>query len=67
MTLRRLDLFPRLGTSFKNTNSIENVNRQLGVYTGRVNYWRNSDQQRRWVAPALLEIKPSMRKVTIGI
>jgi len=63
LTLHRLGMFKKLGTSFKTTNCIENLNRQLGIYTGRVSHWRNSDQRRRWVATALLEIEPAMRKV----
>ena len=61
--MHRLGMFKKLGTSFKTTNCIENLNRQLDIYTGRVSHWRNSDQRRRWVATALLEIEPAMRKV----
>ena len=63
LTLHRLGMFKKLGTSFKTTNCIENLNRQLDIYTGRVSHWRNSDQRLRWVATALLEIEPSMKKV----
>ena len=63
LTLHRLGMFKKLETSFKTTNCIENLNRQLGIYTGRVSHWRSSDQRRRGVATALLEIEPAMRKV----
>jgi len=63
LTLHRLGMFSTLGTSFKTTNCIENVNRQLEIKTGRVSYWQNSDQRRRWVGTALLEIEPGLRKV----
>ena len=63
LTLHRLGLFEKLGTSFKTTNAIENVNSLLAIYTDRVCYWKNSEQRQRWVATALLEIEPRLRKV----
>ena len=63
LTLHRLGMFSKLGTSFKTTNCIENVNRQLEIKTGRVSYWQNSDQRRRWVGTALLDIEPRLRTV----
>jgi len=63
LTLHRLGMFKKLGRSFKTTNCLESVNRQLGMYTGRVCRWQNSNQRQRWVASALLEIEPSLRKV----
>lgn len=63
LTLHRLGLFEQLGKSFKTTNCIENVNKQLELYTGRVSRWHHSDQRRRWVATALMEIEPGLRKV----
>lgn len=63
LILHKLGMYEKLGTSFKTTNCIENVNRQLGIYTDRVCYWKNSHQRQRWVATALWEIEPSLRKV----
>ncbi len=63
LTLHRLGVFEQLGTSFKTTNCIESLNRQVGIYTDRVSYWKNSDQRRRWVAAACLEIEPQLRTV----
>ena len=63
LTLHRLGLFEELGTSFKTTNCIENVNRQLERLTHQVSYWKNSDQRQRWIATSLLEIEPGLRKV----
>lgn len=63
LTLQRLGLFDKLGKSFKTTNCIENVNKQLELYTGRVSRWHHSDQRRRWVAAALLEIEPRLNRV----
>jgi transposase-like protein len=64
LTLHRLGLFEKLGRSFKTTNVIENVNSLLGIYTDRVDYWKNSEQRQRWVATALLETEPRLRKVS---
>ena len=63
ITLHRLRVFKQLGISLKNTNCIESLNRQLGQYTHRVSYWKNSNQRQRWVATALLEIEPGLRKI----
>ena len=63
LTLHKLDMYNELGTSFKTTNCIENFNRQLEIYTGRVSYWKNSNQRQRWFATATLEIEPRLRKV----
>ena len=37
--------------------------RQVGIYTDRVSYWKNSDQRQRWVGTALQEIEPQLRTV----
>lgn len=63
LTLHRLGIFEILGTAFKTTNAIENVNKQLAIYTDRVCYWKNSEQRQRWVATALLETEPRLRKI----
>jgi len=63
LTLHRLGLFKQLGESFKTTNCIENLMRQVGIYTDRIGYWKNSDQRQRWVGTALQEIEPKLRKV----
>lgn len=64
LTLHRLGMFEMLGRSFKTTNAIENVNSLLGIYTDRVDYWKNSEQRQRWVATALLQIEPRLRTVS---
>jgi transposase-like protein len=63
LTLHSLRLFKELGTSFKTTNCIENIMRQLGRYTDRVCHWKNSEQRRRWVATGLLDMEPGLRLV----
>jgi hypothetical protein len=42
LRLHRLGLFEKLGRSFKTTNALENVNSLLGIYTDRVDYWKQS-------------------------
>jgi len=63
LTLHRLGMFDKLGESFKTTNCIENVNKQLATHTDRVDRWHNSDQRQRWVATTLLLIEPRLNKV----
>lgn len=63
LTLHRLGVMKQLGRSFKTTNCIEALNRQIAIRTGRVSYWQNSNQRQRWIATALLEIEPALNKV----
>jgi transposase-like protein len=63
LTLHKLELFKELGTSFKTTNCIESLMSQVGKYTDKVDYWKNSSQKQRWVATALLESEPHLRIV----
>ena len=63
LTLHRLGLAEELRESFSTTNCLESINAQLGQRTDKVDYWKNSNQLHRWVATALLEIEPRLRKV----
>ena len=63
LTLHRLGVFQELGISLKTTNCLESINSQVARLTGRVTYWKNSNQRHRWVASALLEIEKGLRKV----
>jgi transposase-like protein len=63
LTLHRLGVFEELGPSFKTTNCIENLNSLVGQRTNKIDCWRNSEQKHRWLATALLEIEPRLRKV----
>ena len=63
LTLHKLGVFDKIGESFKTTNCLENVNKQLDKYTHRVTRWQNSSQRQRWVATAIVEIEPNFRKV----
>jgi transposase-like protein len=64
LTLHKLGMFEKLGRSFKTTNCIENVNRQLERYTGQVCRWQNSNMRQRWVAAGLMATEPKLRKVS---
>ena len=63
LTLHRLGLFPELGMSFKTSNCMESLMALIGQKTNKVDYWRNSDQKHRWLAAALLDLEPRLRKV----
>jgi len=63
LTLHRLGLFQEIGISFKTTNCIESLMSLVGQKTDKVDYWKNSDQKHRWLAAALLDIEPRLRKV----
>lgn len=64
LTLHSLGVFKTLGRSFKTTNCIEALNRQVEMRVGRVCYWKNSNQRQRWIASALLEIEPGLNRVS---
>jgi transposase-like protein len=63
LTLHRLGVMPMLKDSFRTTNCIENVNSLIGQLTNNVRRWTNSSQRHRWVATALLDIEPRLRRV----
>ena len=63
LALHRLGLMPMLGNSFRTTNCIENVNSLVAQLTNNVRRWTNSSQRHRWVATALLDIEPRLRRV----
>jgi putative transposase len=63
LTLHSLRLPKELLTSLRTTNPIENLNSLLGQYTDRVDCWKTSNQRQRWVATALLEVEPRLRRI----
>ncbi len=63
LTLHRLGVVGELGRSFKTTNALESVMAQVEARTGKVDRWRTSDQKQRWLASALLDIEPRLRRV----
>jgi len=63
LTLHRLGVFPTLGVSLKTTNCLESLNALVGQRTDKVDRWRTSDQKQRWLAAALLDIEPRLRRI----
>jgi transposase-like protein len=63
LTLHRLGVFPLLGESFKTTNCIESINAAVAERCDKVDRWVNSSQRHRWLASALLDIEPRLRRV----
>jgi transposase-like protein len=62
LTLHRLGVFPQLGLSLKTTNCLESLNALVEQRVGKVDHWRTSDQKQRWLAAALLDIEPRLRR-----
>ena len=52
-----------LGASFKTTKFLESINALVEERCAKVDRWTNSHQRRRWLAAALLDIEPRLRKV----
>ncbi len=63
LTLHRLGVFGAVGTSLKTTNCLESILALVGRRTDRVTRWRTSDQKQRWLAAALLDIEPRLRRI----
>ena len=63
LTLHRLGLYGVLGRSLKTTNGLESVNALVEERWAKVDHWQNSSQRHRWLATALLDIEPRLRKV----
>ncbi len=63
LTLHQLGLYALLGRSFKTTNCLESVNSLVEECCAKVDSWKNSNQRHRWLATALLDIEPRLRRV----
>lgn len=63
LTLHRLGVFPLVGISLKTSNCLESIFSQVEARTGRVCHWKNSSQKHRWLATALLDIEPRLRRI----
>lgn len=63
LTLHRLGVFPLLGRSLKTTNCLESINSMAEERCWKVDYWKNSSQKHRWLASALIDIEPRLRKL----
>jgi transposase-like protein len=63
LTLHRLGVYERLGASFKTTNCLESTNALVEERCAKVDAWKTSNQRHRWLATALLDIEPRLRRV----
>ncbi len=63
LTLHRMGVYGSLGRSFKTTNCLESVNALVEERCAKVDVWKTSNQRQRWLATALLDIEPRLRKV----
>jgi len=63
LTLHRLGLYGALGRSMKTTNCLESVNALIEERCAKVDHWQNSSQRHRWLATALIDIEPRLRKI----
>ena len=63
LTLHRLGVYELLGVSFKTTNCIESTNALVEERCAKVDAWKTSNQRHRWLATALLDIEPRLRRV----
>ena len=63
LTLHRLGVYGVLGRSLKTTNGLESINALIEERCAKVDPWQHSSQRQRWLATALLDIEPRLRKV----
>jgi transposase-like protein len=63
LTLHRLGVAEALGGSLGTTNCLESILSQVERRVGRVSRWTSSDQKRRWLAAALWDIEPRLRRL----
>jgi transposase-like protein len=63
LTLHRLGVYELLGRSFKTTNCLESANALIEERCAKVDAWKTSHQRQRWLATALLDIEPRLRRV----
>ena len=63
LTLHRLGVFRKLGIGLKTTNMLESIHARVQSRLGKVDYWKNSDQKQRWLATALLDLEPQLRRL----
>jgi transposase-like protein len=63
LSLHRLGVYGVIGRSFRTTNCLESINALVEERCAKVDAWKSSDQRRRWLATALLDIEPRLRRV----
>lgn len=63
LTLHRLGVGPTLRRSLATTNGLESIFALVEQRTGKVDRWQHSNQKQRWLAAALLDIEPRLRRL----
>lgn len=63
LTLHKLGIYELLGASFKTTNCLESTNALVEERCAKVDAWKTSNQRHRWLAAALFDIEPRLRRV----
>ncbi len=63
LTLHCLGVYGLLGRSLTTTNCLESIHAMVEERCGKVDHWKNSGQRHRWLATALADIEPRLRKV----
>ncbi len=63
LTLHRLGVGLALRRSLATTNGLESIFALVEQRTGKVDRWQNSNQKQRWLATALLDIEPRLRRL----
>ena len=63
LSLHRLGVYELIGRSFRTTNCLESVNALVEERCAKVDSWKSSSQRRRWLATALLDVEPRLRRV----
>ena len=63
LPLQRLGVFALVGLSCKTTNGLESINALVEERCATVDRWTNSNQRQRWLATALLDSEPRLRRV----
>ena len=63
LSLHRLGVYEVIGRSFRTTNCLESVNALVEERCAKVDSWKSSNQRRRWLATALLDVEPRLRRV----
>jgi transposase-like protein len=63
LSLHRLGVYEVIGRSFRTTNCLESVNALVEERCAKVDSWKSSSQRRRWLATALLDVEPRLRRV----
>jgi putative transposase len=49
--------------SLKTTNALESIHARVKSQTAKADHWKNSEQKQRWLAIALLDVEPRLRRI----